>query len=46
MIDRVMEVASFLFFAIMRTPGGLGMIVVGGLLLVFRWAIRDTKATA
>ena len=41
MIQSVIEVASFLFLAIMRTPGGVGMIVTGALLLVFRWMIRD-----
>lgn len=45
MIDRVMEAASFLFLAIMRTPGGVGMIVVGSLLLLFRWMIRDKNDT-
>jgi hypothetical protein len=46
MIDRVMEVASFLFLAIMRTSGGVGMIVTGALLLVFRWTIRDKDDSA
>jgi hypothetical protein len=41
MIDRVMEAVSFLFFAIMRTPGGVGMTVVAALLLILRWMIRD-----
>jgi len=41
MIDTVLEVASFLFLAIVRTPGGAVMIVTGVLLLVFRWMIRD-----
>jgi hypothetical protein len=41
MIQSVINAISFLFFVIMRTPGGVGMIVVGALLLVFRWMLRD-----
>jgi di/tricarboxylate transporter len=41
MIQSVIEVASFLFLAIMGTPGGVGMIFMGALLLVFRWMLRD-----
>jgi hypothetical protein len=41
MIQSVINAVSFLFFAIMRASGGVGMIVVGALLLVFRWMLRD-----
>jgi di/tricarboxylate transporter len=41
MIQSVIEIASFLFLAVVRTPGGVGMIFMGALLLVFRWMLRD-----
>jgi hypothetical protein len=41
MIPSVLEAVSFLFLAIIGTPGGVGMIFVASLLLVFRWMLRD-----
>ncbi len=41
MIQRVIDAAFFLFLAIMGTPGGVGMIFMGVVLLVFRWMLRD-----
>lgn len=44
MIQSVIEVASFLFRVSLRTPGGVGTIFVGALLLVFRWMLRDKNS--
>ena len=46
MIGQVMEVVSFLFLAVMRTPGGVGMLVVVALLVVLRWMLRDRSDNA
>jgi hypothetical protein len=41
MVQSVIEVACQLFFVMMRTPGGVGMVVAASFLLALRWMIRD-----
>jgi hypothetical protein len=46
MSQSALEAASFLFLALLRTPGGVGMIFLVAVLLVFRWMLRDKVRTA